>query len=39
MAKINYTYKIIPIRFMGTHAEYDKINANKIEQDYHDALH
>ncbi len=30
IVKINYEYKIIWIRFIGTHAEYDKINANKI---------
>jgi mRNA interferase HigB len=28
--KINYEYKIIWIRFVGTHAEYDKIDAVKI---------
>ena len=28
--KINYKYQIIWIRFIGTHSEYDKINANKI---------
>lgn len=28
--KLNYDYQIIWIRFIGTHAEYDKINANKI---------
>lgn len=27
---INYSYKIIYIRFIGTHTEYDKINAEKI---------
>ena len=30
IVKINYEYKIIWIRFIGTHGEYDKINANKI---------
>lgn len=30
IVKINYDYKMIWIRFIGTHAEYDKINANKI---------
>ena len=30
IVKINYEYKIIWIRFIGTHAEYDKIDANKI---------
>ena len=28
--KINYDYQIIWIRFVGTHSEYDKINANEI---------
>jgi mRNA interferase HigB len=28
--KINYDYQMIWIRFIGTHAEYDKINANEI---------
>lgn len=30
IVKLNYDYKIVWIRFIGTHAEYDKINANKI---------
>ena len=28
--KINYDYQMIWIRFIGTHAEYDKINAKTI---------
>jgi len=28
--KINYAYKMVWIRFIGTHAEYDKIDANRI---------
>lgn len=28
--KINYGLQIVYVRFIGTHAEYDKINANKI---------
>ena len=28
--RINYKYRIVWIRFIGTHAEYDKIDANKI---------
>ena len=28
--KINYDYQIIWIRFIGTHSEYEKINANEI---------
>ena len=30
IVKINYQYKIVWIRFIGTHAEYDKINATNI---------
>lgn len=30
IVKINYDYKMIWIRFIGTHAEYDKINAETI---------
>lgn len=30
IVKINYDYQMIWVRFVGTHAEYDKINANKI---------
>ncbi|MBK7691063.1 MAG: type II toxin-antitoxin system HigB family toxin [Bacteroidetes bacterium] len=30
IVKINFDYQMIWIRFIGTHAEYDKINANKI---------
>ena len=30
IVKINYDYSIIWIRFVGTHAEYDKIDATKI---------
>lgn len=28
--RINFKYQILWIRFIGTHAEYDKINANTI---------
>lgn len=28
--KINYDYSMVWIRFIGTHAEYDKIDATKI---------
>lgn len=28
--QINYVYQVIWIRFIGTHFEYDKINANEI---------
>ncbi len=30
IVRVNYTYEMIWIRFIGTHAEYDKINANEI---------
>lgn len=30
IVKINFDFQIIWIRFIGTHSEYDKINANKI---------
>ena len=30
IVKINYEYQMIWIRFIGTHAEYDKIDATKI---------
>jgi mRNA interferase HigB len=30
VVKINYAAKIIFIRFIGTHEEYDKINAEKV---------
>ena len=30
IVKINYEYEMAWIRFIGTHAEYDKINANTI---------
>jgi len=30
IAKINYSYGIVYIRFIGTHAEYDRINAEEI---------
>lgn len=30
IAKFNFEYQLCWIRFIGTHAEYDKINANEI---------
>jgi len=30
IVKVNFEYKMIWIRFIGTHAEYDKIDANNI---------
>lgn len=30
VVKINYDYQMVWIRFIGTHGEYDKINANEI---------
>ncbi|MGV3502554.1 MAG: type II toxin-antitoxin system HigB family toxin [Adhaeribacter sp.] len=28
--KINYSYGVVWVRFIGTHAEYDKVDAVKI---------
>jgi mRNA interferase HigB len=30
VVKMNYDYQLIWIRYVGTHANYDKIDANKI---------
>jgi len=30
IVKLSFDYQMIWIRFVGTHAEYDKINANEI---------
>jgi len=30
IVRVNFEYQMIWIRFIGTHAEYDKIDANKI---------
>ena len=30
IVKINYDYQVVWVRFIGTHAEYDKIDANNI---------
>ena len=30
IVKVNYDYQIVWIRFIGTHAEYNKIDATKI---------
>ena len=30
IVKISYEYEMVWIRFIGTHAEYDKINSNTI---------
>lgn len=30
IVKINYDFQMVWIRFIGTHAAYDKINANEI---------
>jgi mRNA interferase HigB len=30
IVKINYSYAMVWVRFIGTHAEYDKVDATKI---------
>lgn len=30
IVKVNYPYNTVYVRFVGTHAEYDKINAEEI---------
>ncbi len=30
VVRINYYYQMVWVRFIGTHAQYDKIDANKI---------
>ena len=30
VVRVNYEYKIVYIRFIGTHAEYDRIDAERI---------
>lgn len=30
VVKINYAFRIVFIRFVGTHAEYDKVDATKV---------
>ena len=30
VVKINYAYMIVYIRFVGTHAEYDKVDVTRI---------
>jgi len=30
VVKVNYDFGMVWVRFIGTHAEYDKIDANKI---------
>ncbi len=30
VVKINYPYRVVYIRFMGTHAEYDEIDAEEV---------
>lgn len=30
IVKLNYSFSLVFIRFIGTHAEYDKIDASKI---------
>ena len=30
VVKINYPYRIVYVRFVGTHAEYDRVNAEEV---------
>ena len=30
VAKLNYRHQILYVRFVGTHAQYDKIDANEV---------
>ncbi len=30
IVKVNYDWKIVYVRFIGTHAEYDKVNAETV---------
>jgi mRNA interferase HigB len=30
MVKVNYAYRVIYIRFVGTHRQYDQINAEEV---------
>ncbi|MES2654298.1 MAG: type II toxin-antitoxin system HigB family toxin [Bacteroidota bacterium] len=30
VVRINYNHEMVWVRFIGTHAEYDKVNANEI---------
>ena len=30
VVKINYEYRVVYVRFVGTHAEYDKINVEEV---------
>ena len=30
VVKINYPYRVVYVRFIGTHAEYDKINVEEV---------
>jgi len=30
VVKINYPYRIVYVRFVGTHVEYDKVNVEEV---------
>ena len=30
VVKINYSYRIVHVRFVGTHAEYDSVNVEEV---------
>jgi mRNA interferase HigB len=30
VAKVNYKYRVVYVRFVGTHSEYDKVNVEEV---------
>ena len=30
VVKINYPYRVVSVRFVGTHAEYDAVNVKEV---------
>jgi mRNA interferase HigB len=30
IVKVNYRYRVVYVRFVGTHAEYDKVNVEEV---------
>src|SRR3989442_2934186 len=35
VVKINYPYRVVYVRFVGTHAEYDKIDVGEVQHAQH----